>query len=64
MLQALRIPDFRLLWGGGLVSSLGSWLLVLALPAHILAATGSLRDVYYYKSQLQGHTQRQYHPGE
>ena len=44
MLQALRIPDFRLLWGGGLISSLGSWLLVLAVPAHILAATGSLRD--------------------
>ncbi|MGH3206353.1 MAG: MFS transporter [Trebonia sp.] len=44
MFQALRVPDFRLLWGGGLVSSLGSWLLVLAVPAHILAATGSLRD--------------------
>jgi predicted MFS family arabinose efflux permease len=42
--QALRIPDFRLLWGGGLISSLGSWLLILAVPAHILAATGSLRD--------------------
>jgi predicted MFS family arabinose efflux permease len=42
--EALRIPDFRLLWGGGLVSSLGSWLLVLAVPAHILAVTGSLRD--------------------
>jgi predicted MFS family arabinose efflux permease len=42
--QALRVPDFRLLWGGGLISSLGSWLLVLAVPAHILAATGSLRD--------------------
>jgi predicted MFS family arabinose efflux permease len=40
----LRVPDFRLLWGGGLVSSLGSWLLVLAVPAHILAVTGSLRD--------------------
>src|SRR3984885_16128005 len=44
MFQALRVPDFRLLWGGGLISSLGSWLLVLAVPAHILAATGSLRD--------------------
>jgi MFS family permease len=42
--QALRIPDFRLLWGGGLVSSLGSWLLVVAVPAHILAVTGSVRD--------------------
>jgi len=42
--QALRIRDFRLLWGGGLISSLGSWLLILAVPAHILAATGSLRD--------------------
>jgi len=42
--RALRIPDFRLLWAGGLISSLGSWLLVLAVPAHILAVTGSLRD--------------------
>jgi MFS family permease len=42
--QALRIPDFRLLWAGGLISSLGSWLLVIAVPAYILAATGSLRD--------------------
>ncbi|HUB37835.1 MAG TPA: MFS transporter [Streptosporangiaceae bacterium] len=44
MLEALRIPDFRLLWGGSLISSLGSWLLVVAIPAHILIATGSLRD--------------------
>jgi MFS family permease len=44
MLQALRIRDFRLLWGGGLVSSLGSWLLVLAIPAHVFLVTGSLRD--------------------
>jgi len=44
MLQALRIRDFRLLWGGSLVSALGSWLLVLAIPAHIFLATGSLRD--------------------
>jgi predicted MFS family arabinose efflux permease len=42
--QALRIPDFRLLWGGCLINSLGSWLLVLAVPAHILTSTGSLRD--------------------
>ena len=44
MLQALRIRDFRLLWGGSLVSALGSWLLILAIPAHIFLATGSLRD--------------------
>jgi MFS family permease len=44
MLQALRIRDFRLLWFGGLVSSLGSWLLVLAIPAHVFLVTGSLRD--------------------
>lgn len=44
MFQALRIRDFRLLWAGSLVSSLGSWLLVIAVPAHVLAATGSLRD--------------------
>jgi hypothetical protein len=44
VLQALRIRDFRLLWGGSLVSALGSWLLILAIPAHIFLATGSLRD--------------------
>jgi MFS family permease len=43
VLQALRIRDFRLLWGGGLVSSLGSWLLTLAIPAHVFLVTGSLR---------------------
>src|SRR2546430_17635257 len=43
MLQALRIRDFRLLWAGGLVSSLGSWLLTLAIPTHIFLVTGSLR---------------------
>jgi acyl-homoserine lactone acylase PvdQ len=26
-------------------------------------ATGNLRDVYYYTSQLKGHTEREYHPG-
>ncbi len=25
-------------------------------------ATGNLREVYFYRSQLEGHTQRQYHP--
>ena len=39
MFQALRIRDFRLLWTGGLVSSLGSWLLVLAIPAHVFLVT-------------------------
>jgi acyl-homoserine-lactone acylase len=27
-------------------------------------STGDLREVYYYKTQLQGHTEREYHPGE
>ena len=26
-------------------------------------STGELRDVYFYRAQLQGHTQREYHPG-
>jgi predicted MFS family arabinose efflux permease len=43
VLQALRIRDFRLLWAGGLISSLGSWLLTLAIPTHIFLVTGSLR---------------------
>lgn len=44
MLQALRVRDFRLLWTGSLISSLGSWLLAIAVPAQVLMATGSLRD--------------------
>jgi MFS family permease len=44
MFKALRIRDFRLLWAGSLISSLGTWLLVLAIPAHVLLVTGSLRD--------------------
>jgi acyl-homoserine-lactone acylase len=27
-------------------------------------AAGHLRDVYFYRSQLEGHIERQYHPGE
>jgi acyl-homoserine-lactone acylase len=27
-------------------------------------ATGNLREVYFYKEQLQGHTERTYHPGD
>ena len=26
-------------------------------------STGNLRDVYFYRPQLEGHTERQYHPG-
>jgi acyl-homoserine-lactone acylase len=26
-------------------------------------STGELRDVYFYKNQLKGHTEREYHPG-
>jgi MFS family permease len=43
MLQVLRIRDFRLLWFSGLVSALGSWLLVIAIPAHVFLVTSSLR---------------------
>ncbi len=27
-------------------------------------ATGNLRDVYFYREDLQGHTEREYHPGQ
>ena len=42
MFQALAVRDFRLLWSANLVSGLGSWLLVVAAPAHVLSSTGSL----------------------
>ena len=44
MLEALRIRDFRLVWAGGLINAFGSWLLTIAIPAHVLEVTGSLRD--------------------
>ncbi len=34
--------DFRFLWGGRTISLLGSWLLVVAVPAHVYALTGSV----------------------
>lgn len=42
MLEALKVRDFRLLWSGRTVSLLGSWLLVIAIPAHVYGLTGSL----------------------
>jgi len=42
VLEALRIRDFRLLWFARLVSMLGSWLLVVAVPAYLFTLTGSL----------------------
>jgi MFS family permease len=42
VLEVLRIRDFRLLWSARLVSMLGSWLLVVAIPAYVLELTGSL----------------------
>ncbi len=38
---ALRIRDFRLLWTGQLLSGLGSWLLVVAVPYKVFELTGS-----------------------
>src|SRR4051812_32541052 len=39
--MALRNRDFRLLWTGHLLSALGDWFLVLAVPVHIYRETGS-----------------------
>jgi MFS family permease len=41
MLAALRVADFRFLLLGNLVSNLGSWLLVVAVPYHVFQLTGS-----------------------
>jgi MFS family permease len=35
------IPDFRRLWLGQLASSLGTWLLVVAVPLYVFDLTGS-----------------------
>ncbi|MFD5826013.1 MFS transporter [Lentzea sp. NPDC060358] len=41
-MSAWGVRDFRLLWGGRAVGQLGSWLLVVAVPAHVHALTGSV----------------------
>jgi MFS family permease len=41
-LSVFRIRDFRLLWCAGLVSGLGSWLLVIAIPMHVYLVSRSL----------------------
>jgi MFS family permease len=40
-MTALRVRDFRLLWAARTVSVLGTWLLVVAVPAHVFELTGS-----------------------
>ncbi|MCP4423608.1 MAG: MFS transporter, partial [Chloroflexi bacterium] len=41
MLATLRNRNFSLLWVAGLVSLIGNWILIAALPFHIYAVTGS-----------------------
>lgn len=41
LLLALSIRDFRLLWTGQLLSSLGSWLLLIAVPYRVFELTRS-----------------------
>jgi MFS family permease len=41
MIAILRERDFRLLWTGQLLSSLGSWLLLVAVPYRVFQLTGS-----------------------
>ncbi|GAA3550009.1 MFS transporter [Nonomuraea rosea] len=41
MVSALKVRDFRLLWGARAIAGLGTSLLVVAVPAHVYAVTGS-----------------------
>lgn len=41
MLRLLRFRDFRLLWFGGLISMIGDWALIAALPYEVYQRTGS-----------------------
>ena len=41
MLKLLRNRNFSLLWWGGLISMLGNWMLIVALPVYIYQETGS-----------------------
>jgi len=41
MLATLRHRNFALLWTGGLISLIGNWILIAAMPFHVYAVTGS-----------------------
>ncbi len=41
MLQTLKERNFALLWTGGLISLIGNWILVAAMPFHIYQVTNS-----------------------
>jgi MFS family permease len=41
MLPLLRHRNFTLIWAGGLISMIGNWILMTALPFHVYAMTGS-----------------------
>ena len=41
MLQTLKHRNFALLWTGGLISLIGNWIIIAAIPFHIYAVTDS-----------------------
>lgn len=41
MIATLRNKNFALLWTGGLISMIGNWILIAAMPFHIYTLTGS-----------------------
>ncbi|MCP5098303.1 MAG: MFS transporter, partial [Chloroflexi bacterium] len=41
MIATFRNRNFSLLWLAGLISLMGNWMLIAALPFHIYAVTGS-----------------------
>jgi MFS family permease len=41
MIDTLRNKNFALLWAGGLISMIGNWILIAAMPFHIYSLTDS-----------------------
>ena len=41
MLATLRNRNFSLLWTAGLISLIGNWMLIAAIPFHVYDVTGS-----------------------
>jgi predicted MFS family arabinose efflux permease len=41
MFATLKNKNFALLWTGGLISMIGNWMLMVALPFHVYSLTGS-----------------------
>ena len=55
-----RLGHFRIV---SRIGAGGMGVVYRATDENLRRASGNLRDIYFYRDQLEGHTDRTYHPG-